>query len=59
MFVTIKAYGHNNLPVGLSAEVVREIDSETVFIRTAQVSKAIAKRDLNYFKAKPNENISN
>ncbi|WP_193755614.1 hypothetical protein [Psychromonas sp. psych-6C06] len=50
VIVTIKRHGHHNLPAGLVVEVMREIDAETVFIKTAQVSKAIPKSDLKYTK---------
>ena len=50
MYATIKRHGHHGLPVGLAVEVVREIDSDTVFIRSPRVAKAIAKNDLNFLK---------
>ena len=48
--VTIKRQGHHGLPVGLVVNVVREVDEKTVFITSPQVSKAIAKDDLNFIK---------
>ena len=48
--VTIKRQGHHGLPVGLVVNVVREVDEKTVFITSPQVSKAIAKDDLNFTK---------
>lgn len=53
--IKIASFG---LPVGLQVEVMHEIDDETVFIRTPQISKSIPKYDLTFLtpEGKPYDN---